>query len=166
MEGETMLKISLKNVASFGEFSATLETDKKNNLVYGLNGAGKTTLSDFLYRGKDAKFSDCTVNGADDKKILVYNQKFIRDNFHENEELKGIFTLSKENKEAEEKIKRIGNEKRKGEDKREAQQAEKQRLENERQEKLNDIKDTIWEIKTTYTGGDRILKFCLDGLQR
>lgn len=161
-----MLKISLKNVASFGEVSATLETDKKNNLVYGLNGTGKTTLSDFLYFiGKDAKFSDCTVDGANGKKILVYNQSFIRDNFYEKEELKGIFTLSKENKKAEEEITRINDKKRQKETERETRQAEKQRYEAQKQEKLNEIKNTIWEIKTTYTGGDRILEFCLSGLR-
>lgn len=162
-----MLKISLKNVASFGEASAILETEKKNNLVYGLNGTGKTTLSDFLYfREEGTKFSDCVVEGADDKKVLVYNQNFIRENFHEDEELRGIFTLSKENKAAEDEIKRISGKKKGKEAEREAKQARKQGHEGQKQEKLNEIKDAIWEIKTTYTGGDRILKFCLDGLQR
>ena len=36
--------------------------------------------------------------------IYVYSQKFIRDTFYEADSLKGIFSLSKENKAAEEKI--------------------------------------------------------------
>ncbi|MCK5831297.1 MAG: AAA family ATPase [Methylococcales bacterium] len=41
--------------------------------------------------------------------ILVYNQKFIQDCFYESNEIKGIFTLSKENKEAEENIRNYHN---------------------------------------------------------
>jgi AAA15 family ATPase/GTPase len=41
-------KISMNNVASYRTI-ASLETDKKVNLVYGLNGTGKSTLSNFLY---------------------------------------------------------------------------------------------------------------------
>ena len=36
--------------------------------------------------------------------ILVYNQTFIQDNFYVSDSLKGIFSLSKENKTAEETI--------------------------------------------------------------
>ena len=39
-----------------------------------------------------------------DEDILVYNQRFISDFFYEPDNLKGIFTLSKENKEAEQKV--------------------------------------------------------------
>lgn len=39
--------INLKNVASY-KSNATLETDKKINLIYGLNGAGKSTFSNFF----------------------------------------------------------------------------------------------------------------------
>ena len=35
---------------------------------------------------------------------MVYNQQFIRDNFYETEDIAGIFTLSKENKEFKELI--------------------------------------------------------------
>src|ERR1035437_3313050 len=96
-------KISLNKVASYKSLS-TLETDKKINLVYGLNGTGKSTLSNFLYKQTDTKFKDCSIEGLNDADILVYNQTFIQDNFFESESLKGIFTLSKANKEAETKI--------------------------------------------------------------
>lgn len=36
--------------------------------------------------------------------MLVYNEDFVSDNFYTKDELKGIFTLSKENKDASEKI--------------------------------------------------------------
>ncbi|MHB8109620.1 MAG: AAA family ATPase [Syntrophorhabdaceae bacterium] len=37
-------KIGLNGITSFRNL-ATLETDRKINLIYGINGTGKTTLS-------------------------------------------------------------------------------------------------------------------------
>jgi AAA15 family ATPase/GTPase len=98
-----IIKINLNGVACY-KIPATLETDKKVNLIYGLNGTGKSTLSDFLYDRSNSTFSNCSVDGLSNEDILVYSQRFIRDNFYESDNLKGIFTLSKENREAEEKI--------------------------------------------------------------
>lgn len=93
-------KINLDNIASYKN-PTFLETDKKVNLIYGLNGTGKSVLSNFLYNKDDSDFSSCSIKGMGDEDILVYNQKFITDFFYEPDHLKGIFTLSKENKEAE-----------------------------------------------------------------
>lgn len=91
-------KINLKNVACYKNHT-TLETDKKINLIYGLNGTGKSTLSNFLYKRDEEPFSHCSIEGLDnDNQILVYNQSFIEDNFYESNSLKGIFTLSEQNK--------------------------------------------------------------------
>lgn len=156
-------KISLNKVASYKE-PTVLETDKKVNLIYGLNGTGKSTLSDYLLKLSDSKFKDCVIEGlSNDDEILVYNQSFIRENFFESESLKGIFTLSKENKEAETKIanaekqiKRISGEK-------EAKEKELQKEKDTIAAKNKSAKDKIWEIKQNYTGGDRVLEFCLEG---
>src|SRR5690606_10091191 len=97
-------KVNLNQIASYKKLT-TLETDKKVNLIYGLNGTGKSTLSNYLNQRTDDKYKSCSVEGLDDTHdILVYNQAFIQENFFEAENLKGIFTLSKENKEAETKI--------------------------------------------------------------
>lgn len=96
-------KINLDNIASYKK-PTSLETDKKVNLIYGLNGTGKSTLSNFLYNKDDSDFSSCSIEGMGDEDILVYNQRFISDFFYEPDNLKGIFTLSKENKEAEQKV--------------------------------------------------------------
>ena len=97
-------KINLNGVASY-KTSATSQTNKKVNLIYGLNGTGKSTLSDYLHQQTNEKYKNCSVEGlGDDHEILVYNQTFIRENFFEAENVKGIFTLSKENKDAEIKI--------------------------------------------------------------
>ncbi len=156
-------KITLDKVASYKQTTA-LETDRKLNLVYGLNGTGKSTLSDFLANSTDARFNHCSIDGVDDsKEILVYNQAFIRDNFFEPESLKGIFTLSKENKDAETKIINAQEEiSRIEEDK-----GEKERLLGEENssiaKKVEKAQSDIWKIKTDYSGGDRVLEFCLAG---
>lgn len=156
-------KLTLDCVASFKK-PAILETDKKVNLIYGLNGTGKSTLSNFLYKLDDEKHQKCSVEGLDDtQKILVYNQKFIQDHFFEPDRLKGIFTLNRKNKAAEigiaaaeEEIKRIGLEKTKNEE-------ESLQFNKEFNQAKEIFKNTIWKIKTDYSGGDRVLEFCLEG---
>lgn len=156
-------KIILNNVASYKN-QTTLETDKKVNLIYGLNGTGKSTFSNYLREIEDEKYNGCTLEGIDDNhEILVYNQTFIQENFFEADNLKGIFTLSKENKDAETKIANAQKEI----EKLETEKTSKvQELEAERtalNQKQETAKNAVWKIKTDYSGGDRVLEFCLDG---
>jgi wobble nucleotide-excising tRNase len=158
-------KINLSEVASY-KSQTFLVTDKKVNLIYGLNGTGKSTISDYLYQRADDKYKNCSIEGIDDKhEILVYNQTFIQENFFERENLKGIFTLSKENKKAETKIANA--------------QKEIAILETENLSKIQKVKteefvinqkqetakNAVWKIKTDYSGGDRVLEYCLENLK-
>ena len=156
-------KINLNKVASYKN-QATLETDKKVNLIYGLNGTGKSTLSNYLLKRDLEKFKSCSVEGLDSNhEILVYNQTFIQENFFESENLKGIFTLSKENKEAEIKI---ANAEKEINDLDKVKEKKVEDLEKEKiaiDKKLENAKNTVWKIKTDYSGGDRVLEFCLEG---
>ncbi|MDR2040586.1 MAG: AAA family ATPase [Bacteroidales bacterium] len=158
-------KINLNKVASYKN-STILETDKKVNLVYGLNGTGKSTLSNFFYKPTESRYKNCSVDGLDENhEILVYNQTFIHENFFEPESLKGIFTLSKENKEAESKIANAQNEIEKLENEREIKSKELESEITSINLKQNAIKDILWKIKTDYSGGDRVLEFCLEGFK-
>lgn len=158
-------KIVLSRVASY-KLPTTLETDKKINLIYGLNGTGKSTFSNYLMNHSHTRFKDCSIEGLSyDHELMVYSQDFVRDNFFEPDGLKGIFTLSKTNKNAETKI--------------ENAQIEIERLKTElakKEDKLKLEKETIiekfsvsqnvtWKIRTDYSGGDRVLEFCLDKLK-
>lgn len=156
-------KINLNNVASYKSQTA-LETDKKVNLVYGLNGTGKSTLSNYLHQQTDDRYKSCSVEGLDDNhEILVYNQTFIQETFFEAENLKGIFTLSKENKEAETKIANAQKEIAKLESEKEAKGKELETEKTAINQKQETAKNAVWKIKTDYSGGDRVLEFCLDG---
>lgn len=158
-----LTKIALNKIASFKN-PAALETDKKINLIYGLNGTGKSTFSNYLHKQTEERYKDCSIQGLDSSHdILVYNQDFIQDTFFESENLKGIFTLSKENKEAETKIANAQKEIQKLETEKEVKARE---LETERSaifQKQEVAKNSIWKIKTDYSGGDRVLEFCLEG---
>ena len=87
-----IMKIIMKNTASYEE-EVSLCTDKKVNLIYGLNGTGKSTIANYLQSLDHDDFSDCSIEGFDknSQKILVYNRKFIKDNFYEFNTQRGIF---------------------------------------------------------------------------
>lgn len=156
-------KISLDKVASYKNLTF-LETDKKVNLIYGLNGAGKSILSNFLYKPKEPKFSYCSIDGlSENVDILVYNETFILENFYESENLKGIFTLSKENKEAGAKIVNAEKEIKRIEGEQTAMETVFEKEKKVIEQKQDTVKNKIWEIKRNYTGGDRVLEFCLEG---
>lgn len=160
-------RIKMDMVASF-KTPAVLETDRKINLIYGLNGTGKSTFSDFLYGRSDIDFSKCSIEPTlnDETKVLVFNRTFIYDNFYESEAQHGIFSLSKENKDAQEKIDNAKKEIGKIEEQITLRTEAQKNVKEEFEKQKNAAVDKIWEIKTTYTGGDRILDFCLAGLNR
>lgn len=158
-------KIVLNEVASYKK-EAVLDTDKKVNLLYGLNGTGKSTFSEFLYDHTEARFSQCSIEGLEENDtVLVYNQKFVQDTFYEPEGIHGIFTLSKGNADAQKvidttsaEVKKLKEQKRKIEEK-------KTKNEQKHLGEIEEYKKQVWKIKTEYTGGDRVLEFCLDGLK-
>lgn len=158
------IQIHMDGVASYKTL-AILETDKKLTLVYGLNGTGKSTLSNYLYNSTSPIFANCKKVGLDDASLYVYNATFVRDNFYEKDSLKGIFTLSKANKEVEEKLAAA-------KDKLATQIVNQENIEKQIEEinlKRASIRsraeEAVWPIKTKFTGGDRVLAYCLANLQ-
>jgi wobble nucleotide-excising tRNase len=134
--------------------------------MYGLNGAGKSTISEFLYNPANPLYSKCSVKQSQVCETLVYNQSFLNDYFYEEDSLKGIFTLSKENKSVLQQIESksksletlIASQLKNTEDR----SAISTRIEQEKSK----ASSKTWEIKTKYSGGDRVLEFCLEGLKR
>lgn len=167
-------KVNLK-CASYKEL-ATLETDKKINLIYGLNGSGKSTFSEYLRKigYADEKFANCSIETDNaenkselslDEKILVYNQKWVNEAFYENPTLKGIFSLSKENADAKKKIDLANQEKEKLEKLKTENEENKEKSRKSFESKKLKIVDSIWKIKTDYTGGERATDQFFKGLK-
>lgn len=155
----------MNNVASYKK-EAILETDKNVNLIYGLNGTGKSTLSGFLYSTNDSQYSDCKIEGLrSTDRVLVYNQQFITDNFYETENISGIFTLSKENKDATQAIDDARKELTKLSEEKTKIANDKTAFESKYQKQIQDFQKEVWKIKTEYSGGDRVLEYCLEGMK-
>lgn len=159
--------ITTVEIAGPATFStpAVLTTDKKINLIYGLNGTGKSTVCRFLKNPQSTEFNRCSISPPQSRQLYVYNEEFIQENFYESDTVKGIFSLSKENKDAERHIEatqkaRANHVKAQTalEEKRTSKGAELQRAK-------NIAEGALWEIKTNYTGGDRVLEYCLEGLR-
>lgn len=157
-------KIVINNVASY-KTSATLESDKKVTLIYGLNGAGKSTISNYLYKPESPDFSGCSKQGFEDANVLVYNSQFVKDNFFEIDNLNGIFTLSKVNKDVEVKISELSENIKKLDSERLVHVEKDSATSKSMQSVRSAVEDQTWKIKTTYSGGDRVLEYCLDGLK-
>jgi len=158
-------KIVLKGVASYRK-EAVLDTDKRVNLLYGLNGTGKSTFSEFLYNQAASRFSQCRIEGVDDNDtILVYNQKFVQDIFYEPEGIHGIFTLSRGNAEAKKVIDKASSEVKKLSEQKKKIEEKRTKDEQNHLSEIEEYKKQVWKIKTEFTGGDRVLEFCLDGLK-
>ncbi|GIB55866.1 Translation-disabling ACNase RloC [Vibrio cholerae] len=155
-------QINFESVASY-RGKTSLNTDKKVNIIYGLNGSGKSTFSNYFYKPSDEKYHKCS-HTDDGSKILVYNQDFIRDNFYTEDTINGIFSLSKENKEAKEKIEQIAKELDQKIIDSEKYRDQIQKQEDDISKAKEKAQKVVWGIKKNYSGGDRVLEFCLSGL--
>lgn len=158
-------KIILKSVNSFKN-ETTLETNKKVNLIYGLNGVGKSTFSNFLRDIHNPNYTNCSLINFDEtrEKIIVYNQVFVEENFY-TDSIKGIFSLSKGNKDAKEAINKA-----KAEINTINEEISKKKInQGELKSGYAKCKQSatikVWDIKKKYTGGDRILDYCFQNLK-
>ncbi len=158
-------EIHMDNVASY-KHPVDIFLSNKVTLAYGLNGSGKSTISNYLYNPTDPKYPQCHIKEDTEHDVLVYNQLFLRDYFYEEDTLKGIFSLSKENKEV---LGSIDQENKKLEAlEGKYREAEGKKVEVEIQMNIskNEAVEKVWEIKQKYSGGDRVLEYCLERLKR
>jgi wobble nucleotide-excising tRNase len=158
-------RVTMRDVASYKE-PTVLESDKKVTLIYGLNGAGKSTLSNYLYDPDGVRFSRCTQEGLTLGQTSVYNANFVRDNFYEIDKLNGIFTLSKTNKDVEIAIDRKDKEIQSLKADKESALASITAKNKEIATARTNAEDLTWKIKTAYSGGDRVLEYCLRGYMK
>jgi len=155
--------IKIGSVASYPFDSCVSFNLKKINIAYGYNGSGKSTISNFLQNPSDGKYKQCSLMSKNsNSNILVYNTKFVEDNFLESKQ-PGIFTLSSENKEAELNIAYAEELLLKLSEKERLVTEEGLLLKSQKDKLYSDIKDKTWEVKSTYE--KTVLAYCLEGFK-
>lgn len=147
---------------------ATLETNKNVNLIYGLNGSGKSTLSEYLRDSTNPLYSNCSIEPPLDdnaEEIFVYNENYVNEVFYSSDTQRGIFSLSKENADARKKIEKVSGELKEVNLTLQQQINKISTLDYDWNASKTSFYNQFWEIKKKYSGGDRVLEYCLDGLK-
>lgn len=167
----------MNNIATYENVS--IDNLKQFNYFFGSNGVGKTTISRIIENENDSSnlnkntaniFDTCKVNWLNNNKMqaFVYNVDFVNRNF--GQQLKGIFTLGSDSKNAQEKIETIRKEIEnigKDVDNLRQQCGQKQPISG-KYKKLDDIetryKEEFWKLcKTLKKSYEYIAENCLKG---
>ncbi|MFC7061040.1 AAA family ATPase [Halobacillus seohaensis] len=142
-------EIILRNVATYDNEGVKLSDLEKVNYFYGSNGSGKTTISEVLRNNN--QYSDCHINQTDPEyKTLVYNRNFVEENFRQNENIKGIFTLGKDQKDTMDSITKIKEDIVKHTDKINGLRGALEEKQEERDNNEIAFSDECWKIKNKY----------------
>lgn len=157
------MKIVMQGVASYPkDHPVEVNVTKKVALFYGQNGSGKSTIASFLNDPSSPRYEKCSVHfGArtGDVDYFVYNQDFVDKVFYLSHSQPGVFTLSKDNKEAQEAID-ASNEKLEAlREKLDDIDGRSRSVEEERKAEEKAVNDAVWSVKEKYAGG--VLDFCL-----
>ena len=160
-----LTEIKLNGFASF-RHETCLQTDKPINFVYGLNGTGKSSLTRYLAHRDEPKYAQCSITPAidpDKEEILVYNQDYISETFVDKDRQNGVFTLSKQNKKAYDAIQKATQKLAELDVQDKAIEEAQKKSDATLATAESQAKDKLWELKTKYSGGDRVLDYCLEG---
>lgn len=158
-----LTKIVIEGPATFKK-KAVLETDKKVNLIYGLNGVGKSTLCRYLRNPDSGEFQRCSLESAEQVELLVFNDEFIEENFYASDTIKGIFSLSRQNKDAEARLSELSRRINEINEERNSSTSPYEQDVARFSKEVTALADRMFDIKRSYSGGDRVLEFCLEGL--
>lgn len=113
------------------------------NFFYGRNGVGKTTIADAIRNGSTLQWSETAK--PDDIEILVYDAEYISRNFHNFDNLQGVFMVFEENIEIQTQIEGMEKELL---EKREAYKQCETEIQKKKAEKLklhNSVQDLCWD---------------------
>ena len=85
--------ITIADVATYSSTPQLLDGLSQFTFVFGSNATGKTTISRVI--ADEDSFPRCKVTWQRGTRLqpMVYNLDFIDKNFHQSEQLKGVFTL-------------------------------------------------------------------------
>ncbi|MCE9554774.1 MAG: AAA family ATPase [Planctomycetes bacterium] len=97
-------RIHIARNATFGDTPEEMSGLSQFNYVYGANGTGKTTLSRVIAKCDEYPQCGLTWKNGTPLETVVYNRDFVSANFHDCDELPGIFTLGEKDAETIRKI--------------------------------------------------------------
>lgn len=97
--------ITIKKVASYDDSGANIAELKRLNFFFGFNGSGKSTIAKFIYNlslepnQRNEDFAHCSQIGfnPNNHQILTFDERFTEENFINNDNLKGVFSLDETN---------------------------------------------------------------------
>jgi len=88
-------RIAIKNFASFDNQGIEFEP-QKINFIYGKNSTGKTTIANVL--ANISQYPSCNISWQQRPlEVLVYNRRFVHQNFGQSSAIRGIFNLGEHN---------------------------------------------------------------------
>lgn len=144
-------KIIIKETSGcFDNIGIEIDGLKKVNYFYGSNGSGKTTISRVI--GNCEEYPTCRLLWENNREFetMVYNRDFVDENFHQSEEIKGIFTLGKDSREIQESISKKYEEINKIEEKLDGLNKNLEQKINEKEKHENIYEEQCWELKLKY----------------
>lgn len=103
--GAPIKKITLTD-ATFEKSDQNIMEPKYINFIYGKNGVGKSTFSRTVAQNDDGHVEWGDGVSADEYEVLVYNSDFVKENFARYNDLPGVYTFTKENKQIRDEIDR------------------------------------------------------------
>ncbi len=115
------------------------------NFIYGNNGTGKSTIAREIGANRGLTWQN--GKSAGDYSTLIYNQEFVDSNFHNYDNLKGVFTIGEQNIQLQELIAKKLTQKSELDKSTMERTAEKARKETERETLLGTFQDGCW-VKT------------------
>lgn len=139
-------KISLQNIATYSNYVEI--KPKKINFIYGSNGSGKTTISNLIGNLNNSDECDVETENSSNTSILVYNKKFVEQNFSQSDEgIKGIFTLGEESIHLLDKLKELRIKMQDNSNEINTKKNTISRFEDEIEERINIIKNKTWNVQ-------------------
>ncbi len=96
--------LAIADVGTFGPVPERIDGLSDFNYFFGANGTGKTTISRVI--ANEVQYANCSVTWRHGRQIqtLVLNRDFVQKNFAE---MRGVFTLGKDQKDTLEKIQAV-----------------------------------------------------------
>jgi wobble nucleotide-excising tRNase len=108
----SITSLTIKSVASYDAVGQTINNLKRLNFFFGFNGTGKSTVARYLYNlslpltEQSADYTECSQVGYNPalEIILVYDERFKKENFIDKNVVTGIFSLNQKNATVDAKI--------------------------------------------------------------